>query len=334
MTGVYAGSVADWRNVCATLPAAANRAQARAFFERRFVPYQVSAGGRTEGLFTGYYEPELSGSTTRHGKFQTPVYGLPDDLITVDLGLFHIDVANRTLVGLLRGSTLVPYPARADIDANGLPHARILFYADDPIAVFFLHIQGSGRVRLDDGTMERVAYAGQNGRPYTPIGRVLIERGLSREGMSMQAIRKWLLAHPGDARAVMERDQSFVFFKTEPIGDPALGAKGAQGVPLTPRASLAVDARLHALGAPFFVAASLPDADMNRPDHPFRHLLIAQDTGGAISGPVRGDIFFGFGAKAERVAGRTKSDGTLYVLLPRPVAAHLGKARDFPGYGK
>lgn len=330
MTGLYGGTAGDWQSVCTKRPAQeVSAAQARSFFERWFVPFQISAGDRADGLFTGYYEPQLNGSRTQHGRYQTPVYALPDDLITVDLGLFRIDLANKTLVGLLRGSRLVPYPARADIDAHGLPHARILFYADDPISVFFLHIQGSGRVRLDDGTTLRAAYAGQNGRPYTAIGRVLMERGMPRQGLSMQAIRAWLAAHPKDARAVMERDQSFVFFKTEPVGDAALGAKGAQGVPLTPRASLAVDAGLHVLGAPFYVAASVPDADPAKPDHAFEELLVGQDTGGAIKGPVRGDIFFGFGADAESVAGREKSSGTMYVLLPKPLAARLGEQRQF-----
>lgn len=326
----YAGTVADWQAVCAAAPAsAASAASARSFFQRWFAPLAVSQGSQPDGTFTGYYEAELSGSRTRHGAYQTPVYGLPSDLITVDLGLFHIDVADKTIAGILRGTRLVPYPTRADIDAHGLPSAQVLFYASDPIDVFFLHIQGSGRVKLDDGSMLRLAYAGQNGRPYTAIGRTLMARGVPRDGMSMQVIRRWLKDHPADRRAVMESDQSFVFFRVEPLGDPALGSEGAQGVGLTPGASLAVDPRLHALGAPFFVDATAPNDDPAKPDVPFRRLMVAQDIGGAIRGPVRGDVFWGFGPRAASVAGRMKAGGKFYVLLPKPVAARLGASRDF-----
>ena len=328
----YAGTAGDWQAVCAAVPAdAGSAAAARVFFVRWFTPVQVSAGDAADGIFTGYYEPELRGSRTKHGAYQTPVYGLPGDVITVDLGLFHIDVTNKQIAGFLRGSHLVPYPSRAEIDAYGLPHAKTLLYADDPISVFFLHIQGSGRVRLDDGSVVRVAYAGQNGRPYTAIGRTLIARGVPREGMSMQAIRRWLKANPQGAREVMETDQSYVFFKEAPVGNAALGSEGAQGVALTPEASLAVDLHLHALGAPFFVDATAPDADPAKPDRPFRRLLIAQDTGGAIRGTVRGDVFWGFGANAESVAGRMKASGKFYVLLPKAVAARLGTQKDFSG---
>jgi membrane-bound lytic murein transglycosylase A len=202
----------------------------------------------------------------------------------------------------------------------------VLFYADDPIAVFFLHIQGSGRVVFDDGSKARVVYAGKNGRPYTAIGRTLIARGaLTKETVSMPAIRAWLKAHPKDAKAVMETNQSYTFFALTPAGDTALGSKGTEGVPLTAAASLAVDNRIHPLGAPLYVSTMLPD----KPSRPFRKLLIAQDTGGAIRGAVRGDIYWGAGARAERLAGAMKSQGKLYVLLPNNVAAKLGDGRTF-----
>lgn len=325
----YAGSTGDWTAACATIPANTNAAQARAFFEKLFVPFQASAGDNNDGAFTGYYEPELRGSRTRHGAYQTPVYGVPGDLVSVDLGLFHLDITDKTIAGILRGAKLVPYPTRADIDAHGLPSAKILFYADEPIDVFFLQIQGSGRVKLDDGSFVRVAYAAQNGRPYTAIGRTLIARGLPKDGMSMQVIRAWLKAHPKDARGVMESDQSFVFFKEEPVGDVSAGAEGAQGVALTPEASLAVDLHLHALGVPVFVDANAPDADPNKSEHPFQRLMVAQDTGGAIKGAVRGDVFWGYGARAEAIAGRMKASGRLYVLLPKPVARRIGDEKTF-----
>jgi membrane-bound lytic murein transglycosylase A len=208
----------------------------------------------------------------------------------------------------------------------------VLLYADDSIAVFFLHIQGSGRVRLPDGSYLRLAFAGVNGRAYTPIGRTLIAQGaLDRQSVSLQTIRAWLLAHPDQARGVMESDGSFVFFQETPLGDPALGSPGSEGAELTPKASLAVDPHLHALGAPYFVAATSPDPDSAKPDSTLDRLLIAQDMGGAIKGPVRGDVFWGFGPSAEAIAGRMKSPGRLFVLLPKRLASALAPYKDYPG---
>jgi len=315
--GGYAGTAGDWRPVCDAAKTADINA-ARDFFEQWFQPLLVSSNAGTEGLFTGYYEPELHGSIARHGRYRTPVYGVPVDLVTVDLGAFRTSLKGEHISGRVEHHRLIPYASRAEIDDGGLPQAPVLFYADDPVAVFFLHIQGSGRVALDDGTRERVAYAGENGRPYTPVGRTLIAKyGLSKDKMSMQAIRAWLAAHPDKARNVMESDESYIFFKLAPLGDPALGATGAQGVPLTPQASIAVDPRLHPLGVPFFIATAAPDGGK------LEKLFVAQDVGGAIRGAVRADIFFGFGADAERLAGGMKGAGQMYVLLPKPVAQHL-----------
>jgi len=327
----YAGTAGDWFAACNAAPSHADAAVARRFFESRFAPVAVGAGEVRQGLFTGYYEPELRASRTRHGPYRTPLYGLPDDLIAADLGRFRESWKGEHLAGRIEGRTLVPYPTRADIDAHGLLAAKVLLYAADPIAAFFLHIQGSGRVTLDDGSAIRLAYAGANGRPYTAIGRTLIEDGeLDRAGVSLQAIRAWLKAHPDRARAVMESDQSYVFFREAPLGDPALGSTGSEGTPLTPRASLAVDPKLHPLGAPVFVAATAPDPDPSRPDRDFDALLIAQDTGGAIAGPVRGDVYWGFGKAAESIAGRMKAHGAMFVLLPKPLAAKLAPHRDYP----
>jgi len=267
---------------------------------------------------------ELSASRTQHGAFHAPIYGLPQNLVSADLSLFKPELAGERLYGCVDAHRLLPCPTRADIDAHGLKNAPVLVYADDPVAVFFLHIQGSGRVRLDNRQMIRIAYAGQNGRPYTPIGRVLLQRGLlDRASLSMQAIRAWMQAHADEAKALMETDQSYVFFREQPIGDPKLGSPGSEGVPLTPTASLAVDTRVHALGTPIYIAAMRPDADPNRPERTFDQLLIAQDTGGAIRGPVRGDVFWGFGTDAESIAGRMKAEGRMFVLLPKAVAARL-----------
>ena len=302
----YAGTAGDWQKVCARLTD-----DPSSFFEKNFTPYRL--GG--QGLFTGYYEPEIHGSRLRHDAFQTPVYGLPRDLIRVDLSQFSSQFKGEHISGRLEEQRLVPYPNRAEIDAHGVANTKILFWCDDPVALFFLQIQGSGRVRFDDGAAARIQYAGENGRPYTAIGRILVASGrLARNQVSLASIRGWLKAHPGLAQGVMEADQSFVFFQEAPIGDPGLGSPGVERVPLTPLGSMAIDLRQNALGAPYYVATD-----------PLRVLLIAQDTGGAIRGAVRGDIFFGFGQKAEIDAGGMKAQGRLYVLIPNDVAARLGK---------
>lgn len=331
--GGYGGTVADWLPACAAVPTGpVGAAAARMWFERWFEPAAVSAGRVHEGLFTGYYEPLIKGSHARHGPYQTPVYGVPDDLIRVDLGRFRPEWAHDHLAGRLKGHELVPYPDRAQIDAAGLKTAPVLFYAADPISLFFLQIQGSGIVEFADGSRAAARYGAQNGRPYTAIGRTLIKEGaIARDQVSLQSIRAWLQTHKNQARRVMETDQSYVFFRLRPIADPALGSPGTEGVDLTPRASLAVDPRLHPLGAPFFVVTTVPAADPDKPARPYARLLVAQDTGGAIGGAVRGDVFWGHGKAAQEIAGRMKSRGRLYVLLPKPVAARLGRGRTIPG---
>ncbi len=298
----YAGTARAWQGACADAAAARD---ARRFFEDAFKPYAVD----NDGLVTGYYEPLLNGSATRHGAFSVPVYGVPDDLVMIDLGLFRPEWKGARIAGHVDGHYLKPYANRAEIDAHPPKTAPVLFWGDDPVSVFFLHIQGSGRVRLDDGRMLRVTYAGQNGYPYTPIGRTLIAEGaLERADVSMQSIRAWLTAHPGEARRVMESDDSFIFFKQEPVGDRALGPAGSEGVALTPRGSVAVDPTIHPFGVPMFVAGDgLGD------------LFVAQDTGGAIRGPARADIFFGFGPSAEDAAGKMKAHPRFFVLIPNGV---------------
>lgn len=314
MGGVgYAGTVGDWRGVCAGAGGGA-----KAFFQTHFTPFALDAAG--DGLFTGYYEPQIRGSRTRQGAYQTPVHGLPPDLVRVDLGQFIPKLKGERVSGRVSGNALVPYANRAQINAG--IKAPVLFYTDDAVAFFFLQIQGSGRVVFTDGSMARIGYAGENGRPYTAIGRTLIAEGaLTRENVSLQTIRAWLLANPARAQGVMEGNESYIFFEEKPLGDTQLGSTGALGVALTPMASLAVDPRIHALGAPFYLDAGGSDA--------VRALLAAQDIGGAIRGPVRGDIFFGFGAEAERRAGAMKAPGRLYVLLPNALAQRIGDAKAY-----
>jgi membrane-bound lytic murein transglycosylase A len=294
---------------------AANENVARKFFEDHFSAFEV--GG--EALVTGYYEPLLHGSRIRHGAYQTPIYATPRDLVSVDLGSFRPDWKGERTAGRVSAQHLVPYATRAELDEFP-PPASILFYGDDPVAAFFLHIQGSGRVALDDGATARVTYAAQNGRPYSAIGARLIRlRALTRETVSMQSIRAWLKANPSAARQVMETNQSYVFFKEAPVGDASLGSAGTEGVALTPGASIAVDTNFHALGVPIFVVAQLPAGQA------LQNLFIAQDTGGAIRGPARADVFFGFGARAEALAGAMKSAGRLYVLLPKQLARDVAQ---------
>jgi membrane-bound lytic murein transglycosylase A len=312
--GTYGGTLADWRAPCAAA-AKTDPAQARAFFEHWFQPVAVAAGRVQTGRFTGYYEPEIKGSRTQHGAYQVPIYAKPDDLVQVDLGAFRPALQGERIAGRLEGAKLVPYPSRADIAAHGL-NAKILFYTDEPVELFFLHIQGSGRVTFEDGSTARVAYAAQNGQPYTAIGKTLIAHGVPKNGMSLQVIRAWLKSHPADADAVMNSDASYVFFSEEQLGDPELGAKGAQGVPLTPKASVAVDPRIHGLGTPFYVAGPAP----------LGRVLIAQDIGGAIRGVIRGDVYFGYGEKAEAEAGIMNQSGRFYALLPKPVVDRLARA--------
>jgi membrane-bound lytic murein transglycosylase A len=316
------GVSGQWRGVCA---AAARKTDAKAFFEANFKPFEVRSDGEPAGLFTGYYEPELRGSRQRKDKFQTPLYTRPRDLVLVDLGEFRDQLKGERIAGRVDGGRLVPYATRSEITGKGLSHvAAPVVYVDDPWEAFSLQIQGSGRVRLADGKMIRVNYDGQNGHPYTAIGRELVKRGaIRREDVSMQAIRKWLTANPKEAPGVMNLNASYVFFKEEPVGDPSQGAPGAMKVPLHAERSLAIDLRYHALGAPLWVDATRPaDKDGDTPET-FRHLLIAHDTGGAIRGPVRGDVYWGAGSRAEELAGRMANRGKLIVLLPRELAAKV-----------
>ncbi|MBV9537966.1 MAG: murein transglycosylase A [Acidisphaera sp.] len=310
------GAPAQWTSACtaaAALPIG-DDAAARAFFEANFRPFAVTAGIERSGLFTGYYEPELAGSRTRGPGFATPLMRPPADLVLADLGAFDPTLSDRRIVGRVEDGQLVPYPDRAAIEAGALRgEAPPLLWVADPIDAFFLEIQGSGRVRLADGSVVRVGYAAENGRPYVPIGRVLIDRGaLARDQVSLQTIRAWLVAHPSEATAVMDRNPSYVFFRELPPMRSEQGPPGTLGAPLTPGRSLAVDPSYIPLGAPLWIATT--DA---LDGAPLRRLFLAQDTGGAIKGPVRGDIFWGWGDVAAARAGMMKAAGAVWLLLPR-----------------
>lgn len=322
------GTVRDWRGPCAAAAAtpAGDDAAARAFFERWFVPYLAANNGQPDGLFTGYYEPELRGARARGGPYVVPLYARPADLVTVDLGLFREDWRGTNIAGRVQNGALRPYPTRAEIEAGALSKLKTgagaplpLVWVDDAIDAFFLQIQGSGRVVFDDGSIMRVGYAATNGRPYVAIGRELIRDGaLTRDEATMPGIRAWLLAHPDQASALMDKDPSFVFFRAlPPPAAPDDGPPGAQGVPLMPGRSLAVDRRFLPLGVPVWLDAEDPLVKGAR----LQRLLIAQDTGGAIRGPVRGDLFWGHGPDAALRAGSMRSSGRYWIFLPRDVAA-------------
>lgn len=312
------GTASDWREACDALndPSLTNGAAARAAIEGQFTPVQViKPDGDQTGLFTGYYEPLLRGSRDPSPQYPVPLYKRPDDLIAVDLGEFRADYHGQHIFGRVDGQKLVPYYSRAEIDRGLLAHRNLeLMWVDDPIDAFFMAIQGSGRIQLPDGRVTRVGYDASNGHRFVPIGRKLVAMGaLTKDQVSMQAIRQWLLTHPDQKDAMIEQDPSYVFF-TERSGD---GPIGAQGLVLTAGRSLAVDPTILALGAPVWVDGDDPSA----PDGHWRRLMVAQDTGGAIRGAVRGDIFFGSDTAAADTAGRTKMPGRLYILLPKAVVA-------------
>ncbi|ALJ34009.1 murein transglycosylase [Azospirillum brasilense] len=310
------GKAADWQAPCAELAKLppGDDAAARAYFETWFTPYAAANNEERRGLFTGYYEVELKGSRTPDPAFPVPLYKRPADLVMVDLGEFADRWKGERTAGRVTAGRLKPFEDRAAIEAGALSGKGLeLVWLQDPIATFFLHIQGSGRVSFPDGTETRVGYAAQNGHKYVAIGRELIDRGaLKREEVSLQTIRAWLQANPGEAAALMNKNPSYVFFQ-ELKGE---GPNGAQNVALTPGRSLAIDSKFLPYGVPVWLDAEDPLDAQTR----LRRLLIAQDTGGAIRGPVRGDVFWGHGPEAEEKAGVMKSAGEYYVLLPKTVA--------------
>jgi len=327
--GGIAGTAADWRQICDALgDVPPTAAAARAFLTTWFTPHRVinQNGHADTGMFTGYYEPSLSGSRLRRYGFQTPLYARPDDLITVELSSFREDLAGRRIAGRIKGGKLVPFATRGEIVGGALEgRGEVLAWADDAVAAFFLQIQGSGRLNLPDGGEMRIGYAATNGQPYTAIGRELVRSGaLTLESVSLQSIRAWLAANPQKAEGLMSLNKSFVFFR-EITGD---GPIGAQGVALTPRRSLAVDRKYIPLGVPIWLEAAAPAPDTQAPDQQLRRLMVAQDTGGAIRGPVRGDVFWGNGADAENIAGRMKHPGRYYLLLPKTITARIEAAKD------
>lgn len=303
-----------WRDVCtvALQIGKPDRDTARRFFEFNFTPYQlINPDGSSEGLVTGYYEPLLHGSVKPSQRYRYPLYGVPDDLLVIDLAELHPEFKGMRLRGRLEGRRVVPYFDREQIE-NGKAAVRgkEIAWVDDAVDLFFLQIQGSGRIQLDDGETLRVGYADQNGYPYRSIGRWLVERGeLPLEKASMQGIKAWARQNPDQLPALLNHNSSYVFFRELPRDLP--GPLGALGVPLTAQRSVAVDTRFVPLGAPVFLATTWPNSS-----RPLNRLMLAQDTGGAIRGAVRADFFWGFGEEAGREAGRMKQLLRMWTLLP------------------
>jgi membrane-bound lytic murein transglycosylase A len=283
------GRIGDWRPLCrqASMLGPGSDLAARRFFEAGFVPMAVADYGEAGGLFTGYFEIELNGSRKRDRRFQTPIYRRPPT------------------------PTQETRYSRAEIEKGALSgRGLMLVWVDDPIDAFFLHIQGSGRVRLPNGTTIRLGYDGQNGRPYVPVGRLLVERGeIARDRLSMAAIRDWMVRHPAAGETLRREDPSYVFFRELPNNGPL----GAEQVVLTPRRSIAVDPAYIPFGVPIWLDAE----ERYRPARGRHRLMVAQDAGGAIKGPVRGDVFWGTGADAGKEAGEMDALGRYFVLLPR-----------------
>ncbi|MFD2365629.1 murein transglycosylase A [Pseudoduganella sp. GCM10020061] len=312
------GRRAQWAEAC-TLARGVNAtdlAAVRAFFESNFVPNLVrAADGSQSGLITGYYEAMLRGSRIRSDIYQTPLYRVPDDLLTIDLASVYPQLKNMRLRGRVVGKKVVPYDAREQIDSGKLAGNELL-WVDDPVEAFFLEVQGSGRVQLDNGETVRISYADQNGHPYKAIGRWLIEKGeLPANQVSAQSIKAWIAANPHRRQELFNANPSFIFFREERIADPSVGPKGALNVPLTPARSVAIDPSFLPLGAPIYLATTEAGSDV-----PMRRLVMGQDTGGAIRGEVRADFFYGFGPEAADKAGRMKQPGTVWVLLPKGAA--------------
>jgi membrane-bound lytic murein transglycosylase A len=303
-----------WRDVC-TVGLQINkpdRDTARRFFEINFTPYRIaSPDGGGEGLVTGYYEPLLHGSRKPSGRYRYPLYGVPDDLLVIDFAGLYPELKGMRLRGRLEGRHVVPYYDRAQIEnGEAAVRGKEIAWVDDAIDLFFLQIQGSGRIELDTGETLRVGYADQNGYPYRSIGRWLVERGeLALEKASMQGIKAWARQNPDKLTELLNHNASYVFFRELPVNLP--GPLGALGVPLTAQRSVAVDPRAVPLGAPVFLATTWPNSD-----RPLNRLMLAQDTGGAIRGAVRADFFWGFGDEAAREAGRMKQPLRMWVLLP------------------
>jgi membrane-bound lytic murein transglycosylase A len=311
------GKRLDWISPCAAARDVniGDESAVRSFFERNFTPYRVvNPDGTDSGLITGYYEPLLQGARKRGGRYQTALYAVPSDMLTVDLSSVYPELKGLRLRGRQVGNKVLPYYNRAELSQSSALAGKELLWVDDVVDAFFLQVQGSGRVHLNDtNETVRVVYADQNGYPYRSIGRYLVDKGeLKLDQASAQGIKGWLAANPTRQQELLNSNPSYVFFREERLADPAGGPKGALGVPLTAQRSIAVDPQAIPLGVPVFLSTTQPNSDAS-----LQQLVMAQDTGGAIKGGVRADYFWGFGNEAGEQAGRMKQRLQMWALLPR-----------------
>jgi membrane-bound lytic murein transglycosylase A len=314
------GTYADWQGPCRAAQSvnANDPAAVRAFVENNFKVMKATAGGDAQGLFTGYYESTLNGSRTRGGVYQHPLLGRPSDLVMVELGDFRDELKGQRIAGRVLDGKLKPYESRAEIIAGKMPadQYRPIVWLDDPHDAFFVQVQGSGIVHLQEGGIMRVGYAAQNGHAYYAIGRELVKRGIyKKEDVSMESITQWMKNNPDKAEELMSTNPSFVFFTEMPDDGTGSGPQGGEGVKLTAGRSLAIDRSRMPYGFPVYLDVTYNDAAGTK----IRRLMMAQDTGGAIRGAVRGDYFWGSGADAEKMAGPMKARGGYFFLMPKTI---------------
>jgi membrane-bound lytic murein transglycosylase A len=309
----------DWQSFCADVVTASplDSGFVRGFLEQRLQPYRVwRVTGRkrdSKGLITGYYEPLLHGSRERSEQFATPLYSRPDDLLIVDLASLYPELKGKRVRGRVEGNKVVPYYSRAGTREAPTLAGHEIVWIDNALDAFMLEIQGSGRVQLTTGEVIRLQYEDQNGHPYRSIGKYLVDQGvMTLDQVNMPAIRAWLAANPQRQNEVLDSNPSVVFFREGPLADPSVGPKGALGVPLTAGRSIAIDPKFLKLGAPMYLSTTAPVTAA-----PLQRLVVAQDTGGAINGAVRADLFFGFGSEAGAQAGTMRYDGEMWLLWPK-----------------
>jgi membrane-bound lytic murein transglycosylase A len=326
---------AEWAGACTAAQSldGSSAKEVRAFFDRYFQAYSVirQTGALREdtGLITGYYEPLLNGARSASAQFNAPLYSPPPDLLTIDLSALYPELKGKRLRGRVQGNRVIPYYNRAEIQSGTALRGREIVWVDDALDAFMLQVQGSGRVQLPNGDVIRLQYADQNGYPYQSIGRYLVDKGeLTVEQATLPGIRQWLAANPARLNEVLDSNPSYVFFNEEKLDDPTQGPKGAQGVPLTPGRSIAVDPAFVPLGAPVFLDTTYPATD-----RPLQRLVVAQDTGGAIRGIVRADFFWGFGHEAGDQAGRMRQTLRMWMLWPKGAVLPAATERSEPPGG-
>lgn len=314
--------VKDWQPACKAARSINSRSlkQTKAFFQKWFTPVEFFKNNSVEGLFTGYYLPLLQGSLTKTARFNIPIYGLPKDLITVNLEAFDPHLKHRKLVGRVKAQQLVPYYTRREISQGAIDDkAPVVAWVDNPVDCLFMEIQGSGVIALQDGSQLLINYVAENGAPYSSIAQILINNGtMTRDNASMQHIKRYFHEHPDQIMSILNQNKSFVFFSVL----SQKGALGSQGVVLTPGYSLAIDKKFIPIGAPVWLNTTKPSKIMDQYEA-LQRLVIAQDTGGAIKGMVRGDVYWGAGEHAVHTAGRMKNRGYYWILIPKHAVKQL-----------